>query len=339
LRYDSGDVAGARRYLPEGLPGEPALAALSMQLAADVGRVEERVQFEVGRRRREATERLNVVRRTAATVAHEGDAAEAAQAIEDLLERYGDIDPVRAEADELRRLRAELLAPPEPVSRESLRKLFGPTSVELDGRDARMVFDFGNDYDGAWSRGDWRADTSGWYAPDWRSLDDVRSDGAWPRLVLRPPVDLDGAIKAEFEFLQPQDSGPPRLIVASVAGVHVVLRQREGSSPIVGVAPGDPDALRQLVEEVELDGEGTPFEGLLRGERYTLSIELEHKRGRATVRLTGAHPSERVGDYGGRVLVRQDVPRTQGEPGTSSLVLRSLEPVHLTRAVVEMRVR
>lgn len=339
LRFDSGDVAGARRFLPERLPGEPALAALSMKLSAEVGRFEEREQFEAGRRRREASERLNVVRRSAATVAHEGDAEAAARAIEELLERYGDVDPVRSEAEELRQLRADLLAPPEPVSSARLKELFGPSSVEFDGRVARMVFEFDKGYEGAWSRGDWFADSSGWFAADWHTIDEVRSEGVWPRLVLRPPLDLDGRILVELEFLQPKSSGPPRLLVATVAGVHVVLRQHAASTSSLGIAAGDPGALRELVDLVEVQDKGSPFDGLVRGASYRLSIELEQKRGKATVRLWGAHPSERVKDYAGRVIVRQEFPRPQGEPGTSSLVLRSLEPVKLTRAVLEARVR
>ncbi len=338
LRHHEGDNPGAARCLPIAAFGDPVLDALCARLAEAVGRVElehlaEREELEA-----EAEELLNLTLRTASHARSRGDAQAAARSLDELIERFRDTETFRRRDAELKDLRAALLAPRGPTTEEDLRQAFGPTALDLAGGRAQLRFDFGSDFSGAWSRGDWRADAQAWYAPGVRSREQLLDDTGWPRLVLGPPIDLDAQLVAAFTFEQPQASGPPQLLVASVAGVHIALRGAQGAEPPrVLIGSGGPEEFLRLVEDIEVHGKGQTFAGLKRGERYTLTVELVQRRGKATVRLSGA--DSLGGDFGGRELVRQENPRLEGSAGTASLVLRSFEPVRLLEASVDARVQ
>jgi hypothetical protein len=278
---------------------------------------------------------VNVALRMAGDARHAGDREAAVRAIDELLASWGDLEVVRARAEDLRALRSEL-APGRPPEVDDFREVFRPTTVELADGDFTLVFDFGAAHEGRWSRGTWREDADGWIAPRTSSLAEVLGPTGWPRLLLGPPIDLDGPLEVTFTFDQPQDSGQPRLLVASVAGVHVVLRGEQGAEPArVAVAAGGTDELRRLVEEVDGGSRGRPFPGLVRGERYTLAVSFSRQRGKAGVRLWGRTPAGE--DFAGRVIEQLQAPRPEGKPGTASLVLRSIEPVRLLEAKVRGR--
>jgi hypothetical protein len=119
----------------------------------------------------------------------------------------------------------------------------------------------------------------------------------------------------------------PQLVVVSVAGVHVALGgPGDGDRGRWLIATGGTEDLRQLVHAA-LDGRGEPTAGLQRGQTHTVRIELSQSRGRAWVYLDD------------KLLGHKDAPRPEGEPGSASIVIRSIEPVKLLEARVQTRLR
>lgn len=343
LRYYEGDIAGARAFLPVPRSDDRVLDAVADHLRQEVSRRGDELEQEREQRLGEARVRIQLALRMAAEARHEQERQDAIRAIDEVLDGYGDLEPVQASADKLRRRRAELAAPPRPPQADDFREAFSPTSVSLEGGEVSLGFDFGAAdegagaaYERAWNRGSWMVDADGWIARGLHSLDEVLEPKGWPRLVLRPPLDLDGPLEVAFTFEQPQDSGLPQLLVASVAGVHVALRGEQGGQRArVDMAAGGPDELRRLVAQVDSGGKGKEFAGLVRGGRYTLVVSLTGQRGRAVARLTGPTPDG--GDYEGRIIDQLVAPRPEGKPGTASLVVRSIERVRLLEASVHGR--
>ena len=332
LRFHEGDAAGALACLPVPHTGDPLLDSLAGRLEVEVSRRDVELKQDLERRVKEAAVRLNVVLRIAGEARLPGDREAAVRTIDELLATYGGLEPIRARESELRQLRSRL-APGRPPSLEDYREVFAPTAVELENGRVSLSFDFGTLREGAWSRGDWRVDANGWIARAPHSLEEILGEEDWPRIALGPPLDLDGPLEAVLTFEQPQDS-PARLLVVSVAGVHVALRgEQGGESARARIASGGPQELRQLVFEIDAKGQGRAFAGLARGERYQLSVELSRKRSKASVRLWGRDP--RGEDFGGRLVVEQLVaPSPEGQSGAAYLMLRSIEPLRLLEATL-----
>ena len=212
LRFREGDTRGALDCLPLPPTGDGVLDAVASRLTAEVSRRDAELRQEQHLRAREAEERLNIILRAARGARQPVEREAAARQIDELLERYGDVAPVRARAAELRRLRGDLAGTAGPSTQVAFEQAFGPTSVALTGADVRLGFDFGLGFAGPWSSGDWREDADGWVAPTVRSLDEVVRGTHWPRLELGPPLDLAGPLEVVWHFEQPQDSGSPRLL-------------------------------------------------------------------------------------------------------------------------------
>ena len=285
------------------------LAALEGQRVAEADRLYNLVKREVRRER-----------------SHTRDAREALALVDELLRDYLDLEFVRARAEELRAIRARL-RPAEvvPAAREELDRLYAPDVIGDVPDGVRLTYAFERaDPSSAWSRGEWRYDGLGWSSPGLRALVELAQDTRWPRLVLGPPLDLSvGRLDATFAFEQLESAGPPRLLIVSVAGVHVALAgAEEARVPRWGVASGR-EGLDELIGDVP-GGAGEAFAGLARGGRHELSIELRRGRGRARVLLDGR-------ELGVRTLS----PPTLGEPGSASIVVRSLEPVRLLNVELE----
>jgi hypothetical protein len=332
LRHASGDTSGAQRCLPFPPSGDHVLDRLAERFAAELGRLEETERLGRSERERDARERLNLVLRTARDARLADEIDNAVKQIDLLLSKDGDLEPIAERAGELRELRAGLLETPGAGSSPDFARAFGPTRVEdLGDRMVKLHFDFGSSYQGEWSRGDWRADAEGWFATAPREGTALSIEDGWPRLMLGAPLDIDGPLIVSFTFEQLQDSGPPRLLVASIAGVHILLKG--GSQARVLVGSGGPLELSRLVDEV--DRKGKSFAGLARGERYTLEIELQQRLGKAIVKLDGNDASGKP--FGGREIARNENPRPEIKTGTAGIVLRSLEPIRLLEATVTAR--
>ena len=325
LRYHEGELDAAAQLLPlEPLPQDD-LPDLRVELLRRIGMSVEQSNLERMQREEEARRLIRLIFRQGA---HAGEAETTVREIEKVLSEYGDLEYVKDRSEELRTLRNRLLSPQKEATAEDFRDAFGATTVDLVGPKVTMTFDFDAAYEGRWSRGDWLADLDGWFARGVSSLDQVLQDRTWPRLVLRAPLDLQAAMEVEVLIEQPAESGPPRLLVLSVAGVHLALvGAEEGESGRVLVAAGGPDELERMIREAVESDEGEEFEGLVRGRRHRVRVELSHDRGRADVFVD----EERVAQL--------TAPRPEGRPGTASIVVRSFEPVRLLSARIQARKR
>ncbi len=322
LRLYEGDVEAAAAVLAAG--PTTGLGDLAGDLRRRIS-LESRGRAALESERQAAAERLyNLVKREARRErSHRRDVEQALAMVEELLRDYVDLDFVREREAELREVR-RALAPAEaaPEFDEELARLYAPDdAARLPGGNLRLTYAFdGSSASRAWTRGDWRPDGLGWSAPALRTREDLALDTRWPRLVLGPPLDLGpGVLDVRVEFEQLEASGPPRLLIASVAGVHVALAGGEGARPPRWSLASGRAGLEALVAEVP-DGAGEPFAGLRRGERHELLVRLRRGRGRVEVELDGE-------TLGARTLH----PPAPGEPGSASIVLRSLEPVRLLR--------
>ena len=326
FRWREGDLPGTAALLPlPGLP-DPELDRLATELVRRVGRsLEERDQ---GREEREAEARTleHLINRVIAGEAvHAADRAETLERIDRLLVEFGDLDYVRRREPELRFLKQRLVAEAGELEPADFREAFGATDVALDRSRRRVALTFALaaiDPSGAFSAGDWDAVADGWEAPTVSSRAQLEDERRWPRLVLSQPLDLDQPLAVELEVLQPRGSGPPQLLLVSVAGVHVALRSDAHGGPRLLARSGSAEALRELLVDVLERGRGEPMPGLRRGARHRLGIELSRGRGRVDVRLDGVP------------IGQEDLPRPLDGPGSASVVVRSLEPVRLVRAEI-----
>ncbi len=326
LRFYEGDVEGAAAVLAAG--AYPGLEDVAADLRLRISRRRRGLAAQEGERLAEAERLYNLVKREALREhSHRRDAEQALVLVEELLRDYFDLEFVRSREKELRELRRTLRpAQQTPELDDALTRLYAADQVELllGGR-VRLEYSFdGADASEAWSRGDWRYDGQGWSAPGLRSREDLELDTRWPRLVLGPPLDLSsGVVDATLTFEQLDASGPPRLLLVSVAGVHVALAgAEEARDSRFDVATGR-EGLATLVATVP-DGAGEPFVGLRRGARHVLHVELRRGRGRVRVSLDGRE-----------VATRNLSPPEPGEPGSASIVVRSLESVRLLRVELE----
>jgi hypothetical protein len=334
LRRACGDTAGAQRCLPIPPSEDPTLDALARRFASELSARQESERRDLDEREADARVRLNLLLRDAR---EGGEREEIARRIDSFLAEAGDIPFVRERAGELASLRDGQVA--GPAAKDPLTAL-GPSRVERAGRTPRLAYDFGAGYSGAWSPGDWRVEADGWIAPASREFASVGAREGWPLLSLARGVDLDAPLTMTLAFEQPADSGPPRLLAVSVAGVHVLLRGAQADEPArVLVGSGGPEDLRALLVELEdrSSPRSRPFPGLMRGEAYTLSIALTQQRGKVVVTLLG-----RIAPGEARVLTEiasAGVLRPEGKPETDAIVLRSMERVRVRGATLELRLR
>lgn len=332
LRRALGDTAGALLCLPIPAGEEAPVDALARRLESELSVRQESEARDRDEREAQARAQLNLLMRDAR---QGGQGEEFARRITEFLGEFGDLAFVRERSDELARLRDGATALAQQPQQLDPAAALRPTRVLREGRALRLSFDLGVEAAGAWSRGNWRTQADGWIAAGSSDFAGLRADGGWPQLALAPAVDLDAALTARFRFEQPFDSGPPRLLVLSVAGVHVLLRGASGTeSARVHVGSGAPEDLAALLVDLEERGRGRVCPGLLRGESYTLEVSISQSRGRAAVWLEGrlepGAPPARV------ELISADFARPKGKRATDAVVLRSLEPVRFLTVELEL---
>ena len=129
----------------------------------------------------------------------------------------------------------------------------------------------------------------------------------------------------EIVFEQP---GPQGRFVASVAGVHLGFAGPidVGMKSQFAARAGGADALKELLETLDKQ-KGTPINGLERGKRYTLRVELAQNRGRLTAWLND------------EPLPGGDYLRPEGKGGSYGIALRALDPLLLESVRVDAGVR
>ena len=95
-----------------------------------------------------------------------------------------------------------------------------------------------------------------------------------------------------------------------------------GARGQLAIGAGGVGALHDLLEQLDA-GKGEPITGLERGKTHVLRIELVQGRGKCTAILDG------------EVLPKRDERRPEGRGGSSSIVIRSMEPVLLKSVRIE----
>src|SRR5688572_23941126 len=281
----------------------------------------------------ESTQQAYVLLRIAAEADEPAERDAAVRAIDRLLAGWSDAQP-RGLASELRKRRAELGTGQAP-DLEDFRERFGPSKAALADGQVELGFHFGANYEGSWSPGFWTPEERGWIERAPHARAELGNAAGWPRLELGPPIDLDEPLELALEFEQPATSGH-QLIVVSVAGVNVAL-QHGAERVRVQVTSGGTEALHRIVDEIERSGRGSlcPFAGFVPGQKYTLSIELTKKRRKAVVRITGTDAAGKV--FNAEPIHDVLVLPIQEGPGSSNVVVRSIEPLRLLEATLRAR--
>ncbi|MBK8179781.1 MAG: serine/threonine protein kinase [Planctomycetes bacterium] len=321
FRLREGDLEAATRVFHSGpLPMEshgPLVAELEQRLSLARNELSTQLQ----RREEAARGAFNLIQRERS---HARDAAARVKRINDLLVQYADTEFVKERESELRELRSQILATGKVTAEDRLRGIYGADiSFPAAGRVAiERVFSV--EELPRWTAGDWKRSPGGWSAERHHSRAELEDEALWPRFLLEEPLDLNGAMSVELSFEQPQSSGQPKRFVASVAGWHIGLAgpSEVGGQSQVLVTAGGVDALHDMLVQLD-DEKGIPIQGLSRGQTHVLRIELMQGRGKCTATLDGAE------------LPRRDEKRPDGRGGSSSIVLRSLEPVILKSVRIE----
>jgi len=348
LRHHEGDPAFALRLLqgprPRGLD-----ARLADELEASIRSALERGAAEREQALDEAQRIVRSVRTLLGGERHPQDVENALRQL-DRLRELSYLEWVQERKDEVRELEAQLRAVREPDVDELFRTNYAPTTIRFEQAEVRvrMTFEFGraggrsNERVGTWQRPPFWSHESvyGWRARDRAELEALTDGTRWPRLILRPPLDVasNDRLEVAFRLRQLSDSGPPKLLLLSVAGWHVALASRghEGhaSRPRWYTATGAPEALRELLADVEA-ARGRPFPGLEVGRTYDVRVALAGGRGRLELEvhaIEDLRPGERT-ELVFSGSMQRPAPELD-EPGTQSLVVRSLEPVRLERVAI-----
>jgi len=328
LRWHLGERAEAAQLVLEP-PARAEWGALAAELSGWLAG--ERAKSEGEARARVERARLSLSKVRTAAAGGAADVRSQVEWIDELLTRQLDLEFVAAEAEWLRARRAELRAQAELDDTAILQRAYGPSELEVGPTGAvRMRWVFDASYSGPFQRGEWLPDGEGWIAPRSATRDAVADERAWPTLFLQPPLRLGDALELRVQFDQPAQSGQPRLVSVSIAGVHVVLlgAANPGQKGRWKIGSGNPEAYAQLLADLLERGKGTEFEPLQKGQRYTLRIELKQGRGDVSVFL-----DERL--LGRDTPVRPD-PSSYGD---KALVLRSLEPIRLRTLELRARIR
>jgi hypothetical protein len=288
----------------------PLVADLEQRLMRVGGELSARAK----QREEQANQAYNLVQRTA----HGRDAAERIKRIDGLLLQYGDCAIVREHETELRELRQQLALIGKPGSEAQVQEQYAPTQLSLpsSGR-VRMEFVCSTERSAAWNLGDWQARPDGWVATRKHSKLELENETLWPRLLLERQFDLGAPLDVEFQIEQLATSGPPQRFVASVAGVYVAVAKGQ-----IAVAAGGPSALHELMELLDR-GKGKPIDGFERGQTHVLRVVLGQGRGKLEASIDD------------QVVLVQDFLRPEGKGGSTSVVVRSIEPVLLKRVIIE----
>ena len=318
LCYHAGDYDRARKELDaSGAEDESLLAyELGLRLAVAQGAAEE----ELGARRVWAEREYESVLETQGSG---GDPRHLVRRINKLLRLHRELTDgalSSAQAERLRQLRRELGKGIEPAVLEDFRRVFRPDVVEFPafGR-VRMSWTFAGSEAGEWDAGSWHDDGApGWIGGPLPS-DAALSKRAAPTLLLREPFVLDeGVVILDVSLAQPEGS-PPDLLVISALGFHAAfVGPRVGAPARILV---DTTALEDVIDRVRTEGE--PFTGWREGDERTLRLRLNPARGTVEVRVDGERiaNAERLSPVGG--------------PRSTSLSVRSREPVRLLQATLE----
>jgi serine/threonine-protein kinase len=330
FRWRSGDSDGAAALFPLGALRDLELEDLAAELSRRVNESTTARDLDQRERLAEAKTLIELINRVwFSDVKHPSDIESTVAKIDRVLQEFGDLQYVRGQRLELQWIKDALTKEEPPISEADLRRAFGASEVRLSAATRTVGMDFAFDattHGGPWGAGEWVVsdDGVGWQPPGVRSREHLFDGSRWPRLVLRVPMDLENRLSVEVEVAQLQEMGPPKLLVVSVAGVHVgFLGDEHGRDGHWLIASGGPDHLRELVDALFAGEEGQPFPGLERGRTHRIRIELSQGRGRAEVYLDG------------ELLDVEHQPRPGGDAGTASVVVRSLEVLRLLSANVE----
>jgi hypothetical protein len=256
---------------------------------------------------------------------HPRDVEETLERIDRLQSEYADLDYVARRAPELRFLRSRLAENAPLLRPADFEAAFGARRVELDPHQRRVRMEFAFDKQGPggpWEQGDWIAAAGGWEAPGTSSREHLLEDARWPRLELGAPLDLDQPLSVVLRIEGPGQADGPELLL-SVAGVHVALHgdaHDRGARP--SIASGGTQELAKLLAGLSDDDDGPQAPTFVEGRSLEIRVDLTRGRGRAEVYLDR------------RLVAQEDRPRPSGDPGTASIVLRSLEPVRLVSAEI-----
>ena len=329
FRMHEGDVAAAQAMLPVGDLGDARLEALATELGRRVS--ESLAELDQTQRQRlaeaERLERL-VYRIVKFGVVHPREVENTVARIDRLLTEFGDLDFVRERAVELKYLK-RTFSQENPISEQTFREAFGASEVELDPQQHTVRMTLALDAQalgGPGDPGDWivAPDGEGWVAPGPSSRKQLADEYRWPRLTLHTPMDLEQRLAAEVRIEQLRESGPPRFLLVTVAGVHVGLATGErGEEGRWLAGSGGPEHVDALAEALLEKGEGRPFQGLTRGSTHVIRVELTQGRGRASIHLDG------------ELLGIASEPRPLFEPGSASIGVRSLEVLRFISVEVE----
>jgi len=330
FRWREGDLDAAAEVFPLGALEDPALEALASDLEQRIGSSSSERDLDQRERLAQATTLIDLINRIQlAPVSHARDIEDTVAKIDRVLREFGDLDYVRVRRRELQFIKQNLTAEHAPVSEADFGSSFGAREVELAkaSRAVRMdyVFDAAA-HGGPWDTGNWIVSDEGlgWQAPHASSREQLFEAARWPKLVLRTPMDLERRLSVELELAQLQDQGPPRLLLVSVAGVHVgFLGDEFGRDGRWLITTGGLERVRELVDALFGGEEGQEFSGLERGGTHRIRIELTQGRGRAEVYLDDV------------MLDALHQPRPGDELGTASVVVRSIEVLRLLSARIE----
>ncbi|MEO6709895.1 MAG: hypothetical protein ABIP42_09975, partial [Planctomycetota bacterium] len=249
--------------------------------------------------------------------------------INDFLATYADTESAKEHGPGLRDLKQALESSLKISFEDKLRSAYGrEISFPVQSR-ARLNYEFTSEASPRWNMGDWKRSAEGWSADRLHSRAELENNETlWPRLLLEEPLDLNAAMSVEIEFQQPQSSGTPRRFIVSIAGVHIGFAgpPEAGVKSQVASKAGGADAMKDLLDLLD-QRKGKDTAGLERGNLYKLRVDLFQGRGQWTATLNGQD------------LLVQDALRPQGRGGSTSIVLRSLEPILVKAVRIDAGVR
>ncbi|MBK7643364.1 MAG: protein kinase [Planctomycetes bacterium] len=309
-------LEGVRTLLDRG-----PMPAADTQLVEDLGR---RVAERHGRtldladreKREKLLQRLKSLR---SMVDHGGDARTARDMADDLLKADVWREDERAE---LRTIRDEQAQRLQSGPLEELASSFSPDALEDAGSGrVRLFFDLSKQHGGALKQGAWILNQRGWAPAFAARSDDELLEREGPSLQLEPLRTDKDPIEITLQLEQPADQ-PPRVLLVSVAGLHVGFLGATDTSKARWLASSRSAA--ELLEQLRRGG-GRPFPGWQAGSRPNLQLVCSRAPGRVQVKLDGS------------IIDRMDLPTSRLD-APPELVVRAWEPLRLlTFSIVARR--